>query len=131
MARKPLITPEWKAWAKAIRRLFADAEDETVGHLAHRAEMSWATTSRVVRAEYLPPFPTAMKIVELLGGDGAHFEELWRAAASAQDRWTQPVRVEAVREIHAEIGRMNQRLEAIMKTLGIDDPVQPHDGDSD
>lgn len=73
-------TPAALGLSAELSRLRALAGDPTQTELADRLGVSSATVSRILAGHRAGSWPMIYRLVEILGGDPAEFQPLWRRA---------------------------------------------------
>ncbi|QKV90751.1 helix-turn-helix domain-containing protein [Streptomyces sp. NA02950] len=78
-------TPPVRRFAAELRRLRITAGEPQVKTIASRAQCSPATVSEVLNGHRLASETVTRRLVAALGGDWAHWGQLWRAAKTELD----------------------------------------------
>ncbi|MFI5798378.1 helix-turn-helix domain-containing protein [Streptomyces sp. NPDC051677] len=78
-------SPSVRRFAAELRRLRITAGEPQVKTIASRAQCSQATVSEVLNGHRLPSETVTRRLVIALGGDWAHWGQLWREAKTELD----------------------------------------------
>jgi DNA-binding XRE family transcriptional regulator len=103
-----------------LRVLKLHAGHPSDSEIAGRAGLSHTTVSNVTRGAHLPPWETAVKIIEALGGDSGDFREAWEIASSGAPVTPSGRVMGALRELDLRTRLDSQRTTALLHSLTLE-----------
>lgn len=81
-----MTTAPGPEFAVKLRALRAAADNPTQEQIGRAVGRTHSTIGLILRGEHIPPWNTAVKIIEVLGGDPADFRLPWEASRVVPER---------------------------------------------